>query len=77
MVHPFFSIFCEKVRYVEGSLDFLQAAGFREVVLDNEKFLIWSKENVDQDYDRSSNILFNFSRTAKASIPLTTDLLNT
>ncbi|XP_046809128.1 UBX domain-containing protein 6 [Lucilia cuprina] len=44
-------IFCEKVRYVEGALDFLQAAGFREVDLDDEKFLIWSKDNVEQDYE--------------------------
>ncbi|KAM7356903.1 GDI interacting protein 3 isoform 2-T3 [Cochliomyia hominivorax] len=46
-------IFCEKVRYVEGALDFLQAAGFSDVVLDNEQFLIWSKENVEKDYELS------------------------
>lgn len=46
-----FSIFCEKVRYVEGALDFLHAAGFSEVELDDETFLIWSKENVEKDYD--------------------------
>lgn len=44
-------IFSEKVRYVEGALDFLNAAGFREVELDNEPFLIWSKENMEQDND--------------------------
>ncbi|XP_053967378.1 UBX domain-containing protein 6 [Anastrepha ludens] len=44
-------IFSEKVRYVEGALDFLLAAGFREIEIDGEPFLLWSKENVDNNYD--------------------------
>uniref|UniRef100_A0A0C9RRU2 UBXN6 protein n=2 Tax=Endopterygota TaxID=33392 RepID=A0A0C9RRU2_9HYME len=44
-------IFSEKVRYVEGALDFLLAAGFREIDIDGEPFLVWSKENVENDYD--------------------------
>ncbi|TMW47706.1 hypothetical protein DOY81_007220 [Sarcophaga bullata] len=47
-------IFCEKVRYVEGALDFLYAAGFREIQLDDESFLIWSKECVEKEYDLAS-----------------------
>ncbi|XP_061401310.1 UBX domain-containing protein 6 [Musca vetustissima] len=44
-------IFSDKVRYVEGALDFLNACGFREIMLDNELFLIWSKDNIEKDYD--------------------------
>ncbi|XP_036331106.1 UBX domain-containing protein 6 [Rhagoletis pomonella] len=44
-------IFSEKVRYVEGALDFLMAAGFREIEIDGEPFLLWSKENVENNYD--------------------------
>lgn len=32
-------------------MDFLNAAGFREIELDNEPFFIWSKDNVEKDYD--------------------------
>lgn len=44
-------IFCDKVRYVEGALDFLQGAGFREQEIDNEPFLLWSKDNIDEDME--------------------------
>ncbi|XP_067631681.1 UBX domain-containing protein 6 [Eurosta solidaginis] len=44
-------IFSEKVRYVEGALDFLLAAGFREIEIDGEPFMLWSKENVENDHD--------------------------
>ncbi|XP_073811368.1 GDI interacting protein 3 [Musca autumnalis] len=47
-------IFSEKVRYVEGAQDFLNACGFREILLDNEQFLIWSKDNIEKDYDLPS-----------------------
>ncbi|XP_075165047.1 GDI interacting protein 3 [Haematobia irritans] len=47
-------IFSEKVRYIEGAIDFLNASGFREISIDNEPFLIWSKENIEQDYDLPS-----------------------
>lgn len=36
---------------MEGALEFLNACGFREITLDNELFLIWSKENIEPDYD--------------------------
>ncbi|XP_037949700.1 UBX domain-containing protein 6 [Teleopsis dalmanni] len=44
-------IFSEKVRYVEGALDFLLAAGFQEIELDGEPFLLWSKEHTETDFD--------------------------
>ncbi|KAH8321034.1 hypothetical protein KR067_013418 [Drosophila pandora] len=44
-------IFSEKVRYVEGALDVLQAAGFNEVEMDGEPFLIWTRERTEQDLD--------------------------
>lgn len=37
-------IFCEKVVNVEGSLEFLKAAGFQEQVCDGEHFLVWSPD---------------------------------
>lgn len=40
-------IFTEKVRHVEGAIDFLLSAGFREMKLDGEDYLIWSQENVE------------------------------
>lgn len=47
----FFRIFSEKVRYIEGALDFLIAAGFHEIEMDNESFLIWSKDNIEEGQD--------------------------
>uniref|UniRef100_A0A1B0FQG8 UBX domain-containing protein n=2 Tax=Glossina morsitans morsitans TaxID=37546 RepID=A0A1B0FQG8_GLOMM len=44
-------IFSEKVRYIEGALDFLIAAGFHEIEMDNESFLIWSKDNIEEGQD--------------------------
>lgn len=44
-------IFCDKVRYVEGALDFLQGAGFREQEIDNEPFLLWSKDHLEPDVE--------------------------
>ncbi|XP_068145416.1 UBX domain-containing protein 6 [Drosophila tropicalis] len=44
-------IFSDKVRYVEGALDVLQAAGFREVQIDDEPFLLWDKENLEEGLD--------------------------
>lgn len=38
-------IFCEKVRDIEGAMDFLLAAGFNELVIDDESFLIHADEN--------------------------------
>ena len=37
-------IFTEKVANVEGSLEFLKAAGFQEQICDGENFLVWSPD---------------------------------
>jgi UBX domain-containing protein 6 len=37
-------IFSEKVANVEGSLEFMRAAGFREQICDGENFLVWSRD---------------------------------
>ncbi|XP_055379915.1 UBX domain-containing protein 6 [Condylostylus longicornis] len=44
-------IFCEKVRYIEGALEFLRAAGFQEIEIDNEPFLIWASDNMEKEID--------------------------
>lgn len=38
-------IFSEKVANVEGSMEFLRAAGFQEEEMDGEKFMIWNPES--------------------------------
>uniref|UniRef100_U5EUD8 Putative ubiquitin regulatory protein n=1 Tax=Corethrella appendiculata TaxID=1370023 RepID=U5EUD8_9DIPT len=40
-------IFCDKVRNVEGAMEFLAAAGFQEIEIDNEPFLIFSEERLE------------------------------
>lgn len=35
--------FIEKVADVEGSREFLQAAGFTEILKNNENYLVWDK----------------------------------
>lgn len=42
-------MFCDKIKVCEGSLDFLHAAGFVEIELDNEPHLIWSEDNIDPE----------------------------
>lgn len=37
-------IFCEKVANVEGALEFMKAAGFEEVVTNDDRFLEWKPE---------------------------------
>jgi len=37
-------IYSEKVANVEGSMEFMMAAGFREEMCDGENFLVWSPE---------------------------------
>lgn len=44
-------IFSEKVRYVDGALDVLHAAGFNEVEMDNEPFLLWTNEQTEDGLD--------------------------
>lgn len=41
-------IFCERVRDVEGGVEFLIGAGFTEQTIDDEKFLIHSGDDLDQ-----------------------------
>lgn len=40
-------VFLEKVQPVEGALEFLLAAGFLEKTIDNEQYLVWSLENIE------------------------------
>lgn len=44
-------IFSDKVRYVDGALDVLYAAGFSEVQMDDEPFLLWTKEQTEEGLD--------------------------
>ncbi|XP_064543055.1 UBX domain-containing protein 6 [Drosophila montana] len=44
-------IFSDKVRYVDGALDVLYAAGFSEVEVDGEPFLLWTKEQMEEGLD--------------------------
>ncbi|KAH8371600.1 hypothetical protein KR093_008144 [Drosophila rubida] len=44
-------IFSEKVRYVDGALDVLYAAGFSEVQIDEEPFLLWTNEQTEEGLD--------------------------
>jgi hypothetical protein len=52
-IYVHFRVFCEKVKGLEGSLEFLNAAGFREQTIANndtgveEKYLIFNKDNID------------------------------
>lgn len=40
-------VFTEKVQPIEGSLEFLLAAGFLEKTIENEQFLVWSLDNIE------------------------------
>lgn len=71
-------IFSEKVRYVEGALDVLQAAGFSEVQIDDEPFLLWTREQTEQDLDlptlvealkNSETIPLELDRNIKVLLP--------
>ncbi|XP_055838295.1 UBX domain-containing protein 6 [Episyrphus balteatus] len=72
-------IFCEKVRYVEGALDFLNGAGFREQEIDNEPFLLWCKDNLDPDMElpvlldalqNAEPILLELDRNIQVLLPM-------
>ncbi|EDW62888.1 UBX domain-containing protein 6 [Drosophila virilis] len=45
------TIFNDRVRYVNGALDVLHAAGFDEVAINGQPFLVWSKERIELDLD--------------------------
>ncbi|XP_017125919.1 UBX domain-containing protein 6 [Drosophila elegans] len=71
-------IFSEKVRYVEGAVDVLQAAGFSEVKIDEEQFLLWTREQTEQDLDlptlvealkNSETIPLELDRNIKVLLP--------
>lgn len=42
-------MFCEKIKVCEGALEFLHAAGFAEITIDDEPYLIWSEENMEPE----------------------------
>lgn len=42
-------MFCEKIKVCEGALEFLNSAGFAEITIDDEPYLIWSEENLEPD----------------------------
>ncbi|XP_017033580.1 UBX domain-containing protein 6 [Drosophila kikkawai] len=71
-------IFSDKVRYVEGALDVLQAAGFSEVQIDGEPFLLWTREQTEEDLDlptlvealkNSETIPLELDRNIKVLLP--------
>lgn len=42
-------MFCDKIKVCEGALELLHAAGFAEITLDEEPYLIWSEENMEAE----------------------------
>uniref|UniRef100_A0A182NIF2 UBX domain-containing protein n=1 Tax=Anopheles dirus TaxID=7168 RepID=A0A182NIF2_9DIPT len=42
-------MFRDKIKVCEGSMEFLHAAGFAEIELDEEPHLIWSEDNIDPE----------------------------
>ncbi|KAH8397025.1 hypothetical protein KR215_007638 [Drosophila sulfurigaster] len=71
-------IFSEKVRYVDGALDVLYAAGFSEVQIDEEPFLLWTKEQTEEGLDlamlvealkNSETIQLELDRNIKVLLP--------
>lgn len=42
-------MFCDKIKICEGALDLLHAAGFAEITIDEEPYLIWSEENMETE----------------------------
>ncbi|XP_055630099.1 UBX domain-containing protein 6 [Toxorhynchites rutilus septentrionalis] len=42
-------MFCDKIKVCEGALDFLHAAGFAEITIDDEPYLIWSEDNMEPE----------------------------
>lgn len=69
-------IFCDKVANVEGSLQFLTAAGFHEEVIDGEKYLKWSADfpvellvQLTEALDLSEVITLDIDRNMKVLLP--------
>lgn len=42
-------MFCEKIKVCEGAVEMLHAAGFEEITIDDEPYLIWSEENMEAE----------------------------
>uniref|UniRef100_A0A1Q3FFG3 Putative ubiquitin regulatory protein n=1 Tax=Culex tarsalis TaxID=7177 RepID=A0A1Q3FFG3_CULTA len=42
-------MFCDKIKVCEGALELLHSAGFSEITLDDEPYLIWSEENLETE----------------------------
>lgn len=42
-------MFCDKIKVCEGALELLHAAGFEEITIDDEPYLIWSEENMESE----------------------------
>lgn len=42
-------MFCDKIKVCEGALELLHAAGFAEITIDDEPYLIWSEENMEAE----------------------------
>ncbi|CAH1711567.1 unnamed protein product [Chironomus riparius] len=69
-------IFCEKVSNVEGAMEFLKAAGFKEVTSDNEAYLQWTSEyplemliQLCEALDLSEVIPLEIDRNVKVLLP--------
>jgi len=62
-------IFQDKVKDIEGSMDFLQAAGFKETTIDDEQFLIF-----DEDVHDTAELLNSMIEALRSSEPLHLEL---
>ncbi|XP_053685420.1 UBX domain-containing protein 6 [Sabethes cyaneus] len=62
-------MFCDKIKVCEGALDFLHAAGFAEIPIDDEPHLIWSEE-----YLEPGNTLESLLDALKCSEPFHLEL---
>lgn len=69
-------IFCEKVAPIEGSIDFMKAAGFKEQDCDNDKFLVWSPDfpleiliHLSEALDLCEIIQLEIDRNVKVLLP--------
>ena len=76
-------IFCEKVSNVEGAMEFIKAAGFKEVTSDNEAYLQWSPEyplemliQLCEALDLSEVIPLEIDRNIKVLLPSQAETVN-
>lgn len=64
-------VFCDKVKPVEGALDFLLGAGFVEQIIDDETYLIYSEDNAPGGIGALNELME--SLTCSEIIPLELD----